>query len=136
MLLQDAHQNAMHSVLMPLMIVKAGAFLQACTWTGNAKCTDASCQRRCIANLWPAAVMLPMLSGVAYQNDAYYGLCPALASHVENVRIGNYSVGAQSSASIDRLSGRSLLHTSSIGRHVFQEVRCRQLASSFPCRSC
>lgn len=63
--------------------------LQTCHWTGECSSTGPeSCVDKCVANLWPLDQVNPALNGVAYQNDAFYGLCPELALLVERARVG------------------------------------------------
>jgi hypothetical protein len=62
-------------------------------WTGAASCEASSCTNKCIANLYPAYVASPVLSEVAYQNDAYYGICPELALMVDHTRADFYALG-------------------------------------------
>ena len=67
------------------------AFLvQACVWSGDVTCDDNTCNNRCLANVYPAAIRSPDMTDVAFQHDDFYALCPSLALMVHNVGVGIY----------------------------------------------
>ena len=66
--------------------------MQACVWTGNAECSANNCTSKCIANLYPALIVTPVLSGVAYQSDAFFEICPELALTVHRLGTGWYAL--------------------------------------------
>ena len=81
--------------------------MQACTWTGTADCDARDCTNKCTANLYPSFVATPLLSGIGYQNDAFYQICPELALAVTRVASGFYIDGPSTPAV--SASGRKLL---------------------------
>ena len=86
--------------------------MQACIWSGSAVCDAASCEDKCLANLWPGYVATPYLSGIGWYNDAFYEICPELALVLERVASGFYLNGPDS-ASGGATASRRLLDAGS-----------------------
>lgn len=62
---------------------------QTCTWTGDCRIgAPQACVDKCVVNLWPLDRANPVLNGVAYHNDDFYGVCPEAALLVERARVG------------------------------------------------